>query len=43
MDIGKAFTFVTEDERWLTKIGIGALVMLFSFLIVPIPLLIGIR
>ncbi|MCB9421644.1 MAG: DUF4013 domain-containing protein [Ardenticatenaceae bacterium] len=41
MDVAKAFTFVTEDERWMGKIGIGALVSLASFLIVPIPLLVG--
>ncbi len=41
MDIAKAFTFITEDERWVGKIGIGALVSLLSFLIVPIPLLVG--
>jgi MFS family permease len=26
MDIGKAITFVSEDEKWLEKLGIGALV-----------------
>jgi hypothetical protein len=41
MDIGKAFTFVTEDERWVSKIGIGALISFLSFLIIPIPLLWG--
>jgi hypothetical protein len=41
MDIAKAFTFVMEDERWVGKIGIGALVTLLSFLVVPILLLIG--
>jgi hypothetical protein len=41
MDVAKAFTFVTEDERWMSKIGIGALVSLVSFLIIPIPLLVG--
>lgn len=41
MDVAKAFTFVTEDERWLTKLGLGALISLASFLIIPIPLLIG--
>lgn len=28
MDIGKAFTFPTEDPDWLRKVGIAALVML---------------
>ncbi len=41
MDIAKAFTFVTEDERWVGKIGIAALITLLSFLIIPIPLLVG--
>ena len=26
MDIGKSFTFVTEDEKWLEKLGLGALI-----------------
>ena len=25
MDIGKAFTYITEDEKWVSKLGIGAL------------------
>jgi hypothetical protein len=41
MDVAKAFTFVTEDEGWVRKLGIGAVVMLLSFLLVPIPLLTG--
>lgn len=41
MDVAKAFTFVTEDERWMGKIGIGAAISLLSFLIIPIPLLVG--
>lgn len=41
MDVAKAFTFVTEDEGWVRKLGIGALVSLLSFLLVPIPLLSG--
>lgn len=41
MDVAKAFTFVTEDERWMGKIGIGAAISLVSFLIIPIPLLVG--
>ena len=35
MDIGKAFTFVTEDEGWIGKIAIGGVIVLFSFLIIP--------
>lgn len=41
MDIAKAFSYVFEDERWMTKIGIAAVISLLSFLIVPIPLLTG--
>ena len=41
MDVAKAFTFVTEDEQWVGKIGIGALIALGSILIIPIPLLLG--
>jgi len=41
MDVAKAFTFVPEDEQWVGKIGIGALITLLSFLIIPIPLLVG--
>lgn len=35
MDIGKSLTYITEDERWLTKIGIGAALAFFAWLIVP--------
>jgi hypothetical protein len=42
MDFGKAFTFITEDERWPAKLGIGSLVMLAAtFLIFPVIFLIG--
>jgi hypothetical protein len=42
MDFGRAITYITEDERWLTKIGIGGLLMLATiFLIFPIIWLIG--
>lgn len=40
MNIGKAFTFVTEDERWLEKLGIGVGLVLVSSILAPI--LIGI-
>lgn len=40
MNIGKAFSFVFEDPRWLTKVGIGTLVLILSSLLSPI--LIGI-
>jgi hypothetical protein len=41
LDVAKAFTFVTEDEQWVGKIGIGALIALGSIFIIPIPLLLG--
>lgn len=41
MDVAKAFTYVTEDDRWMGKIGIGALISLLSFLILPAFLLTG--
>ena len=31
MDIGKAFSFVFEDERWVSKVLLGGL-----FMIIPI-------
>lgn len=40
MDIAKSFTFLTEDERWLEKLGTGTLIALLS--IVLSPILIGI-
>jgi hypothetical protein len=40
MNIGKSFTFVFEDQRWLTKVGIGTLVLILAGLLSPI--LIGI-
>ncbi|MCP4362476.1 MAG: DUF4013 domain-containing protein [Chloroflexi bacterium] len=41
MDIGKALSYVTEDERWVTKIGIGAVMAFFAWLIVPMFFLSG--
>lgn len=41
MDVGKAFTFVTEDEEWLTKLGIGGLMTLLSVFILPSFILLG--
>jgi hypothetical protein len=41
MDIGKAFSYVFEDKQWIGKIVIGAVLSFFSFLLIPIPLLIG--
>lgn len=41
MDIGRAFTYITEDARWITKLVIAAVLAFFSFLLIPIPLLVG--
>jgi len=41
MDIGRAFSFVFEDERWVTKVIIAVVVSLLSILIIPLPLLTG--
>jgi hypothetical protein len=36
VDIKKALTFVTEDDRWIIKILIGGVLVFLSFLIIPI-------
>lgn len=41
MDINKAITYVFKDERWIIKTLIGALVLFFSFLIIPVFFLYG--
>jgi hypothetical protein len=41
MDIAQSFTYVFEDKRWLTKLGIGAVIGFFAFFLLPIPLLVG--
>ena len=41
MDVTKAFTYITEDDRWMSKIGMGIIVSLASFLILPAFLLSG--
>lgn len=41
MDIGKAFSYVFDDEKWITKILIGGLFVLLSPLLVGIPFLLG--
>lgn len=41
MDVAKAFNYVFEDERWMGKLGLGALISLLSFLILPAFLLYG--
>jgi hypothetical protein len=41
MDIGKSFTYVFDDEDWVTKILIGALFVLLSFIVIGIPFVLG--
>jgi hypothetical protein len=44
MDIGKAFTFVFEDDRWITKILLGAVILLVGVLfswVLLIPLILA--
>jgi hypothetical protein len=43
MDFGRAFMFFKEDERWMTKIGIGAVITILSIFLLGIPaiLLVG--
>ena len=41
MDISKALTYVFDDEKWLSKIGIGALLVLASVFIIPSLLIMG--
>ncbi|MGD2049984.1 MAG: DUF4013 domain-containing protein [Chloroflexota bacterium] len=41
MDIGKAYTFIPEEEDWIKNIVIGGVLVLFSFLLIPIFFLIG--
>jgi energy-coupling factor transport system substrate-specific component len=41
LDVGKAFVFVFRSRRWLGKLLIGALCLLFSWLLVPLFLLTG--
>jgi hypothetical protein len=41
MDIGLAIKYVMDDEDWIKKIGIGALLALFMWLIVPALILTG--
>ena len=39
MDLGKAFTFLTDDERWTTKLGIGTGIALAANIIPFLPAL----
>ncbi len=41
MDFGKAFSYVFEDENWVTKVLIGAGMFLLGFLIIPLLIVVG--
>ncbi len=41
MDVGKSFSFVFEDEKWLSKVLIGGLFSLASVVLVGIPFVMG--
>ena len=41
MDVNKALTFVTEDDRWVTKILIAVVIFILSIFIIPIFFLYG--
>jgi hypothetical protein len=36
IDYAKAFSFLTEDERWLEKLGIGTVVLVISLILSPV-------
>jgi hypothetical protein len=40
-NIGRAFTFMFEDKDWVQKIILGAVFVLLSLLIIPIPFVLG--
>jgi hypothetical protein len=41
MDIIKAYTFIPSEESWITKLLIGAVIVFFSWLFIPIFFLTG--
>jgi hypothetical protein len=41
MDIGKSFTYLFEDERWLVKVVIGAVFTFLSIFLIGIPFVLG--
>lgn len=41
MNIGKAFSYVFEDQRWLQKVLFGALFLLLSIILIGFPFLLG--
>lgn len=36
MDIGKAFTYISEDEKWMSKLGVGAVISAIPFVNIAI-------
>ena len=40
-DIGKAFTYMFEDENWVTKILLGGVFILLSVILIGIPFWVG--
>lgn len=41
MDVSTAVTFVRDDQRWASKLLIAAVLIFFSFLLIPIPFVVG--
>ena len=41
MEYGKAITFLNEDEKWVSKLLIGAVMAYLGFLIIPVFILSG--
>ena len=41
MDVGKSFTYVFEDEQWVSKVLMGALFSVLSFALIGIPFIVG--
>jgi energy-coupling factor transport system substrate-specific component len=41
LDVGEAFVFVFRSRRWLSKLLVGAICVLFSWLLIPLFLLTG--
>jgi len=41
MDVSTAAMFFRDDERWVSKLLIAAVLVFFSFLLIPIPFLVG--
>jgi hypothetical protein len=41
VDVGEAYLFVKDDEGWIGKIAVGAVILFFSFLFIPIFFLVG--